>query len=78
MKNLSMILLAIAVVIELVSLVGAERYVDLFSQSIESTELWRNAWPAPGDRTDVADGRSKNPLNASVPADHGKAGVSTQ
>ena len=77
-KNFSVILLAIAVVIELASLVGTGRYADLFSQSIESTELWRGTWPAPGGQLDVAGARSKSPLSASVPADRGAAGVTTR
>jgi len=52
-------LLAIAVVIELLWLVGVDRYAEPVSVSIESTELWYNPWPAPGDRTEVASGRSK-------------------
>ncbi|WP_291688693.1 hypothetical protein [Bradyrhizobium sp.] len=47
-KNFSMMLLAIAVAIELSWLVGPYRYAGLFPVSIETTELWRNPWPAPG------------------------------
>jgi hypothetical protein len=71
----SVMLLAIAVVIELLWLVGVGRYAEPVSVSIESTELWYNPWPAPGDRTDVASGRSRIPPSAGVSADRSKTGA---
>ena len=54
MKNLSFVLLAVAVAIELVCLINLDRHAELFTASIESTELWHNPWPAPGDQIRVA------------------------
>ena len=71
----SVMLLAIAVVIELLWLKGLDRYAEPVSVSIESTELWYKPWPAPGDQTDVANGRSLIPPSAGVTADHGKTGA---
>jgi len=68
-------LLAIAVVIELLWLFGIERYAEPVPVPIESTELWYNPWPAPGDRTDVANGRSQILPSAGVPADRSKTGA---
>jgi len=68
-------LLAVAIAIELLWLNGLDRHAEPVSVSIESTELWYNPWPAPGDRTDVANGRSPIPPRAGVPADHGKTGA---
>jgi hypothetical protein len=68
-------LLAIAVVIELLWLFGVERYAEPVPVSIESTELWYNPWPAPDDRIDVANGRSPIPPRAGVPADRSKTGA---
>ena len=75
MTNFSVMLLAIAVAIELLWLVGVDRYAEPVSVSIESTELWYNPWPAPGDRTDVASGRSPILPSAGVPADRSKTGA---
>ena len=50
MKKFSEMLFASAVVIGLFWLVSADRQADLFTVTIESTELWRNPWPAPGDQ----------------------------
>ncbi len=75
MTKFSVMLLAIAVVIELLWLIGVDRYAEPVSVSIESTELWYNPWPAPGDRTDVANGRSPIPPRAGVPADRRKTGA---
>jgi len=58
--NVLVMLLAIAVSIELLWLAGVDRYAEPVSVSIESTELWYNPWPAPGDRTDVANGRARS------------------
>jgi hypothetical protein len=52
----SVMLLAVAVVIELLWFIGVDRYVEPVSVSIESTELWYNPWPAPGHQTGVANG----------------------
>jgi hypothetical protein len=68
--NFLVMLLAIAVAIELLWLAGVDRYAEPVS-----TELWYNPWPAPGDRTDVANGQSRIPPNAGVPADHSKTGA---
>jgi len=68
-------LLAIAVVIELLWLIGVDRYAEPVPVSIESTELWYNPWPAPGDRTDVASGPSPILPSAGVPADRRKTGA---
>jgi hypothetical protein len=73
--NFLVILLAIAVSIELLWFAGVDRYAEPVSVSIESTELWYNPWPAPGDRTDVANGQSRIPPSARVPADHRKTGA---
>jgi hypothetical protein len=69
------VLLTIALAVELVSLIGAERYANLLTVSIESTELWFNPWSASGDQTDVANDRSKMPSSASIPADNGQTGA---
>jgi hypothetical protein len=69
MQKLSAKLLAIAVLIELICLVGAERHADPLTVSIESTELWYNPWPAPGDQTLVANGQCRIPQGVCVPAD---------
>jgi hypothetical protein len=74
-KEFSIMVLAIAVVVELVWFIGADRYVNLFTASIEATELWHNPRPAPGDQTDVASGRSRMPSNAGVPAADRKTGA---
>jgi hypothetical protein len=60
-------LLAIAVVIQ-IFLVSAERDDDLVTASIESTELWYSPWPAPNDRTHVADRPCSVPSRVCVPA----------
>jgi hypothetical protein len=75
-KNLSATLLALAVVIELVCLIGAERHSNLFTASIESTELWRNPWPAPGAATLTADGQCRIPSGVCVPAENSQPGTS--
>ena len=75
MTKFSVMLLAIAVVIELLWLFGVDRYAEPVPVSIESTELWYNPWPAPGDRTDVANGRSQILPSAGVPADRSKTGA---
>ena len=76
MTNFSVMLFAVAVVIGLVWLIGVDRYAEPVSVSIESTELWFDPWPAPGDRTDVANGRSGIPPSAGVPSsDRGKTGA---
>jgi hypothetical protein len=69
MQRLSVELLAIAVLIELICLVGAERHADPANVSIEATELWYNPWPAPGDQTLVASGKCGIPPGVCVPAD---------
>ncbi len=48
MKNLSVVILAVAVAIGIAALIGADRYADLLSVSIEATEPGGNQWPAPG------------------------------
>jgi len=68
-------LLAVAIAIEFLWLNGLDRHAEPVSVSIESTELWYNPWPAPGDRTDVANGRSPIPPSAGVPADRSKTGA---
>jgi hypothetical protein len=65
--NFSAMLLAIFVVIQLF-LISADRHDDLFTASIESAELWFNPWPAPSDRTNVADGPCGIPSRVCVPA----------
>lgn len=69
MKNFSEMLFASAVVIGLFWLVSADRQGDLFTVTIESTELWRNPWPAPGDQTHVANGQCGTPSSVCAPAD---------
>jgi hypothetical protein len=69
MQRLTVELLAIVVLIELICLVGAERHADPATVSIESTELWYNPWPAPGDQTLVASGKCGIPQGVCVPAD---------
>jgi hypothetical protein len=54
--NFTAIFLAISVVMQLF-LISADRHDDLYTASIESTELWYNPWPAPGDQTDHAEFR---------------------
>jgi hypothetical protein len=76
MQRLSVELLAIAVLIELICLVGAERHANPLTVSIESTELWYNPWPAPGDPTLVADGPCGIPPGGCVPADSSQSGAS--
>jgi hypothetical protein len=75
MQTSSAKLLAIAVLIELIFLVGAERFLigagrhpNPVTVSIEATELWYNPWPAPGDQTLVANGQCRIPSGACVPA----------
>jgi hypothetical protein len=60
-------LLAILVVFQLF-LISADRHDDLFTASIEATELWYNPWPAPGDKTNVADGPCSVPSSVCAPA----------
>jgi hypothetical protein len=69
MQKSSVELLAIAVLIELICLVGAERQGNPGTVSIESTELWYNPWPAPGDQTVVGNGQCGIPPGVCVPAD---------
>jgi hypothetical protein len=69
-ENLSTRLLAIAVMIELVCLVAAARHPDLFTVSIEATELWPNPWPAPGDPPPAANGPCRIPSSVCVPEDN--------
>jgi len=76
LKNLSATLLAIAVVIEFVCLMGAGRHPDLFTASIESTELWLDPWPAPGDQTLVANGQCRIPSGVCVPAESSQPSAS--
>jgi hypothetical protein len=76
LKNLSATLLAIAVVIELVCLIGAGRHPGLFTASIESTELWLDPWPAPGDQTRVANGQCKIPSGACIAAERSQPSAS--
>ena len=76
MNKFSVMLLAIAVVIEVACLARAEPYADLLPVSIETTELWYNPWPAPGDRTAVADEKCRIPSGACAPADDSRASVS--
>lgn len=71
----SIIVLAVVVAVELVWLVGMGRYVDHYSVSIESTELWYNPWVAPGDRTGVMNGGNRSPSGPGVAADSSKTGV---
>ena len=66
MQNLSAMLLAIAVVIQ-IFLISAEPHDDLVTASIESTELWYSPWPAPNDQTHVADRPCSVPSSACVP-----------
>ena len=75
MTNFSVMLLAVAIAIEFLWLNGLDRHAEPVSVSIESTELWYNPWPAPGDRTDVANGPSPIPPRAGVPADRSKTGA---
>jgi hypothetical protein len=76
MQKLSVELLAIAVLIELICLVSADRHADPLTVSIESTELWYNPWPAPGDQTRVANGQCGIPSGSCVPADHSQSSAS--
>jgi hypothetical protein len=73
--NFSVMLLAISVVIQLF-LIGADRHDDLFTASIESTELWYNPWPAPNDQANVADGPCRIPSRVCVPADDSQTSAS--
>jgi hypothetical protein len=73
MQKLSVELLAIAVLIELICLVGADRNANLPTVSIESTELWYNPWPAPGDQTLVANGQCGIPSGGCAPADNSQS-----
>jgi hypothetical protein len=76
MQKLSVELLAIAVLIELICLVGADRHANPLTVSIESTELWYNPWPAPGDQTLVANGQCGIPSGGCVPADNSQSSAS--
>jgi hypothetical protein len=78
MQKLSVELLAIAVLIELICLVlvGADRHANPLTVSIESTELWYNPWPAPGDQTLIANGQCGTPSGVCVPADSSQPGAS--
>ena len=76
MQKLSVELLAIAVLIELICLAGAERHADPLTVSIESTELWYNPWPSPGDQTLVANGQCGIPSRVCVPADGSRSSAS--
>ena len=76
MQKLSVELLAIAVLIELICLVGAEQHANPVTVSIESTELWYNPWPAPDGQTLVAKGRCGIPPGSCVPADSSQSSAS--
>jgi hypothetical protein len=76
-KNFPVILLAIAVVIELACLAGADPHTDFFAVSIESTELWYNPWPAPGDRAYAANGQCRNSSGVCVPAGSSRTSASS-
>ena len=75
MSKFSVMLLAIAVVIE-VAWLAREPHDDRFPVSIESTELWYNPWPTPGDRTSVANGKCGIPSDVCAPAGDSRASVS--
>jgi len=75
-SKFSVMLLAIAVVFEVAWLARAEPRADLVPVSIESTELWYNPWPAPGDRTSVANEKCGIPPDLCVPAEDSRASVS--
>ena len=66
--NFPVFFLTISVVMQLF-LISTDRHDDLFTASIESTELWYNPWPAPGDRTQVADGPCGIPSRGCAPTD---------
>jgi len=76
MQKLPVELLAIAVLIELICFVGTERHANPVPVSIESTELWYNPWPAPGDQTLVANGQCGIPAGVCVPADGSRSSAS--
>jgi hypothetical protein len=76
MQRLSVELLAIAVLIEVICLVGADRHANPLTVSIESTELWYNPWPAPGDQTLVANKQCGIPSGGCVPADNSQSSTS--
>jgi hypothetical protein len=76
MQKLSVELLAIAVLIELICLVGADRHANPLTVSIESTELWYNPWPAPGDQTLVANRQCGIPSGGCIPADNSQSSAS--
>jgi hypothetical protein len=70
--NFSAMCLAICVVIQLF-LISADRHDDLFTVSIDSTELWFNPWQAPDDQARVADGPSGIPSSVCVAAGDSRA-----
>jgi len=74
-RDFSAALFIIAIAIGLVWVIGASRYSNLFTATIEATELGHNPWPAPGDQTDVANEPSRNPSSAGVPLDNSKTGA---
>jgi hypothetical protein len=76
MQKLSVELLAIAVLIEVICLVGADRHANPLTVSIESTELWHNPWPAPGDQTLVANRQCGIPSGGCVRAGNSQSGAS--
>jgi hypothetical protein len=73
--NFTAMFLAISVVMQLF-LISADRHDDLYTASIESTELWYNPWPAPGDQTHVADGPCGIPSRVCVPMDNRQTSAS--
>jgi hypothetical protein len=73
--NFSTMILAVSVVMELF-LISADRHDDLFTASIESTELWYNPWPAPFDQAHVADGPRRIPSSVCVVAGDIRASAS--
>jgi hypothetical protein len=73
--NFTAMFLAISVVMQLF-LISADRHDDLYTASIESTELWYNPWPAPGDQTQVADGPCGIPSRVCVPTDNSQTSAS--
>ncbi len=72
--NSSLILLAIVGVVGLFWLGDIGRHSDRYAVTIESTELWFNPWPGPGDRTDVAGARSRIWSGTAIPPDYGTSG----
>lgn len=73
--NFTAMFLAISVVMQLF-LISADRHDDLFTVSIESTELWYNPWPAPGDQTRIADGPCGIPSRVCAPTDGSQTSAS--